>query len=84
MVFLEKHCTFVAGFDSHMNIIIMFSTVTQLQHAAGRGRRHSGPSGPGETHRDSAGGDRLPEEDPRRGLFLLLFLSLMIFLCSIN
>ena len=39
---------------------------------AGRGRCHSGSTGPGETHRDAAGGDQLPEEGPRRGFCLRL------------
>lgn len=38
-----------------------------FQTAAGRGRCHFGAPGPRETDRDSAGGDCLPEEDPRRG-----------------
>lgn len=33
-------------------------------NVAGCGRCHSGPSGPGETHRDAAGGNRFLEEDP--------------------
>lgn len=49
-----KNYSMISSFLHKMNIF----------NVAGCGRCHSGPSGPGETHRDTAGGNRFLEEDP--------------------